>query len=288
MRARNPLLMLLATAVMASGCSTHLGRTTPVCDENVISTAVILSAQSVRGTAYVPCINNLQPGWEYEHLVARSGQSRFWLNSDRVGDHFLEVTLASSCDITGAAERNSDEAPIPLYIDEITIDYRVNVTIVPEGEGGDQGDYAAEIAQEIGATRVGNRLVQVTLDSSDLPTAERIRLALDKGRAVMVVGPREHEDGTVELHIQHGGETVAEVTPGMRPTDAVEEIAEPLGDPVYRATWYYPFESGCVTYRFDAKGAGSEQIAREVMTALGLLDLAPIREYGEQFGYIIP
>lgn len=288
MRARNLLIVLMATAVTATGCSTHLGRTKPVCDENVISNAVILSAQSVRGTAYVPCINNLQPGWEYEHLVARSGQTRFWLNSDRVGDHFLEVTLAGSCDITGAAERNSDEAPIPLYVDEITIDYRVNVTIIPEGEGGAQSDYAAEIAQEIGATRVGNRLVQASLDSSDLPTAERIRLALEKGRAVMVVGPREHEDGTVELHIRHRGETVAEVIPGMLPTDAIAEIAEPLGDPVYRATWYYPFENGCVTYRFNAKGAGVEQVAREVMTALGFVDLAPIREYGEQIGYVVP
>ncbi len=104
----------------------------------------------------------------------------------------------------------------------------------------------------------------------------------------MVIGPREHEDGTVELHIRHPGETIVEVVPGMSPAKAIEEIAEPLGDPVYRATWCYPFEGGCVTYRFDAKGAGAERIAGEVKTALGFMDLAPIRKYGKQHGYIVP
>jgi len=288
MSLRRLLPVLLATAVLASGCNSQLGRTEPACSEDMITTAIIISAQSVRGTGYVPCINDLKPGWKYEDLVARSGQSRFWLSSDRVGDHFLEVTLEGSCDITGAVEKDSDEAPIPLYIDEIIIDYRVNVTIVPEGDDETHRNYAAEIAQEIGATRVDDRLIQVSLDSSDLATSERIRIALSDGRAVMVVGAREYEERTVELHIRRPGGTVAEVLPGMSPAEAIEEIAEPLGDPVYRATWYYPFEGGCVTYEFNAKGAGVEHIARDVMTALGFADLAPIREYGEQFGYVVP
>ena len=288
MRTRNLLPVLIAAAVLASGCNSQLGRSGLACGEDTIANTIILSAQSVKGTAYIPCINDLKPGWENEHMVARSGQSRFWLSSDRVGDRFLEVTLEGSCDITGAVEQDSDEAPIALYIGEITIDYQVSVTIVPEGGAGIHSDYAAEVAQEIAATRVGNRLVQVSLDSSDLPTSERIRLALDDGRAVMVVGAREHEDGTVELHVLQPGGSVVEVVPGMTPAKAVEEIAEPLGDPVYRATWYYLFEGGCVTYRFDARGAGVERIAREVRTALGFMDLAPIREYGEQHGYIVP
>jgi len=285
---RRTLPLLLAAALVATGCNSHLGRTVPGCNTVDINSATILMAQTVRGAEYNPCINELQPGWGYEHLESRSGQTRFWLSSDRVGDRFLEITFEGSCDLSSAVETSSDEPGIPLYVEEIEADFHIRITVIPEGDNQNYRAYAAEVAQEIGSSRVANRLVRARIDLSDLPTAERIRLALRDGQAVLIVGAREYEEGTVELHILRPGGENPSVLPGMSAAEAVEEVADPLDDPVYRALWYYPFENGCVTYRFDAKGAGADRISYEVKDALGFLLLAPLREYGEQVGYLIP
>jgi len=279
---------LVALAVLASGCNSQLGRAEPACGEDVITSAITLSAQSVRGAEYVPCIRDLKPGWKYEHLVARSGQTQFWLSSDRVGDRFLEVTLEGSCDLAGTTLAESDEPGIELHVGAVVEDYHVLITVVPEGDDDDHENYAAEIVAEIGATRIDNRLVEAIIDDSDLPTAERIRLAVGAGRAVLAVGARDYEERTVELHVVHPGETMVSVTAGLDAAEAVEEVAAPLGEPEYRAVWHYVFGNGCVTYRFDASGAGVERIEREVKGSLGFTPLGPLREYGEQIGYIIP
>jgi len=280
--------LVLATALVATGCNTQLGRTVPGCNTVDINSATILVAQTVRGAEYTPCINELKPGWSYQHLEARTGQTRFWISSDRVGDRFLEITFEGSCDLTRAVEVGSDEPGIPLYVEEIKADFLIRITVISEGDSENYRGYAAEVAQEIGSSRVANRLVRGDIDFSDLPTAERIRLALADGQAVLVVGAREYEEGTVELHILRPGDANPVVLPGMSAAEAVEEVADPLDDPVYRALWYYPFENGCVTYRFDAKGAGADRISYEVKDSLGFLLLAPLREYGEQVGYLIP
>lgn len=285
---RRLVSLVLATALVATGCNTHLGRSVPGCGTDEINSATILMAQTVRGAEYTPCINELKPGWDYVHLESRSGQTRFWLSSDRVGDRFLEVTFEGSCDLSSAVETSSDEPDIPLYIEEIEADFHVRITVIPEGTDQSYREYAAEIAIDIGGMRIGDRLVRAGMDSADLPTAERIRLALDDGQAVLVVGAREYEERTVELHLLRPGQTVPTVLSGVSVAEAVEEVAEPLDNPHYRAVWHYPFENGCVTYRFDAKGAGAERIAFEIRNALGFLLLAPLREYGEQVGYLIP
>ena len=49
---------------------------------------VILMAQSVPTATWVPCISNALPlGWQFHHLDARNGVARFWLDSDRDGQH---------------------------------------------------------------------------------------------------------------------------------------------------------------------------------------------------------
>jgi hypothetical protein len=285
---RRFLPFLLAVALVGSGCNSQLGRTEPACGEDVITTAIIILAQSVRGAAYAPCINELKPGWEYEHLEARNGRARFWISSDRAGERFLEVTFEGSCDIGEAVETESDDPPIPRYVDTVTEDFHIRVTVVPEGSEETNRDYAAEIVSQIAAIRAADRLVEATVDSADAPTSDRIESALDAARAVLVVGAREVEEGTVELHVRRDPRSEAVVVSGLSATEAVAEIAEPLGVPVYRAAWYYPFENGCVTYRFDARGAGVERIAREVQAALGFSDLAPLRAFGEQVGYVVP
>jgi hypothetical protein len=149
-------------------------------------------------------------------------------------------------------------------------------------------EYAGAVAQEIGSDRVGTRLVRATIDATGDSTSDRIDRALDAGAAAFVVGTLEMEDGTVEVHRRPRGASAATVQRSMSPDDAIEEVAAPLGDPVYRSRWYYPFENACVTLEFDAAGIGAERIGYEVMDALGFLDLGPIREFGEPFGYVIP
>ncbi|MCJ7726305.1 MAG: hypothetical protein MUP76_07975 [Acidimicrobiia bacterium] len=281
-------LAVVLLALGTAGCSNHLGRTEPACDSESLGASFILSAQSIRGAAYVPCINELKPGWKYEDLEAESGRSRFWISSDRVGHRFLEVTLESSCDMTGAVEVDSDEPGIPLFVSETAADFHIAITVVPEGGMEDYRDYAVAVAQEIGATRIGNRRVRAGIDFSDLPTAERIRLALANGHAALVVGAREYEERTVELHTIGPRDAAPTVRHGLQPAEAVEEAGESLGDPVYRAVWYYPFENGCVTYRFDAMGSGVDKLALKVQDALGFTPLAPLRKVGEELGYVIP
>lgn len=280
--------VVVALGLTGAGCASQLGQTMPNCDTDTVTNAVLITAQSVQGAAYVPCVNDLKPGWDYEPLEARSGQTRFWLSSDRVGGHFLEVTFEASCDLSDAGQVTSDEPAIPRYEAHVESDFFVLVTVIPEGSGQELRDYASEVTQEIGSSRVKNRLVKALVDATDSPTADRIDRALDAGGAVMVVGARELEEGTVELHIRRAGEPGDLVVRGLEPDEAVEEVAGPMGDPVYRATWHYPFENGCVTYEFDAEGVGAESIAYDVMDALGFIDLAPIREYGDSVGYILP
>ncbi|MCH7845480.1 MAG: hypothetical protein IH850_06570, partial [Acidobacteria bacterium] len=98
---------------------------------------MVLSVQAVPGTAFAPCIEHLETGWEYKDLEAQSGQSIFALDSDRLGgggtgfeeNPFLEVSLLPSCDVAGGVEVESDESGVPLFVDvEVFID--VPITIV--------------------------------------------------------------------------------------------------------------------------------------------------------------
>ncbi len=74
---------------------------------------------------------------------------------------------------------------------------------------------------------------------------------------------------------------------GLTLEEALDEVADDLGDPVYRAEWFHTFNGGCIVYRFDAKGIGSEMIALEVLEAIGFYPLAELREGARQAGYDI-
>jgi hypothetical protein len=274
---------VLAAALAASGCHTGLGRSIPACDQDRITNTLILEAQSVRGAAYAPCVEELPPGWEYEHMMARSGEARFWISSDRVGDRFLEVRFEESCDVSGAREAISDEEGIPRFVEDLDVDFRLPVTLIPEGDVADLVGYTESIALDIWATRVQGRLVRVAIDDGGPTTAERIRAALDDGDAALVVGPRDLEEGTVELHLPGG-----KVSGGLSIAEALDEAADRLGEPTYRSDWYYPFTNGCVTYLIDAEGPGVERVAPEVLDAVGFIDLGWMRGFGEQYGYVLP
>jgi hypothetical protein len=109
-------LLALLTGSCLAGCA---GGTTaitavPLCRSGAdgadgAGNAVILMAQSVPSASSVPCIRTALPlGWNFHHLVARNGESQFWLDSDRDGVKAIEVRLEPSCDTLGATEIPSD------------------------------------------------------------------------------------------------------------------------------------------------------------------------------------
>jgi hypothetical protein len=73
-------------------------------------TATVLMAQAVPTATAVPCIEALPAGLSFASAIARNGEARFWLNSDRAGDRAVTVTLAGSCDTSSARPVSTDEA----------------------------------------------------------------------------------------------------------------------------------------------------------------------------------
>jgi hypothetical protein len=112
---RARVLPLLALAVVAgsTGCASDTTATTelPTCatGDQTASNGVVLMAQSVPTASWVPCLRTTLPlGWTFQHLDARNGISRFWLNSDRDGQKAIEVRLEDSCTTAGSTQIASD------------------------------------------------------------------------------------------------------------------------------------------------------------------------------------
>src|SRR5262249_32216213 len=66
------------------------------------SHTMILAAQAVPSAALVPCVSAMPAGWQVSGAEIASGRARFWLTSDQAGDRAVTVTLAATCDVSGA------------------------------------------------------------------------------------------------------------------------------------------------------------------------------------------
>ena len=278
-------VVALGLLAILSGCGdVPLGRGVPGCEEG--SQSLILSIQAIPDTEYVPCINGLPIGWDYQDLYAETGSSVFWLDSDRVGFRFLEVALEESCD-TGAAEQvTTDEAEfgVPLLVD-VEEQFTVTVTVIPEGRSAETSTYANQVVQELSSEdEIEGRELVVQTDARNTPTADRIEQALAAGDVVVVVSVRDAEEETMTVILPN---TRAE-HPDLSLDDAFELIEDNVDPPSYRGNWYYIFEGGCVTYTFDAEGAGVETIEADVKAALGLSNAEDFRQAGRDAGFEIP
>jgi hypothetical protein len=125
----------------------------------------------------VPCISSALPlGWNFHHLDARNGASRFWLDSDRDGQQAVEVRLAESCDTAGATEVPTDREGMtrlervdrlsPSYAGERY--YRFDggcVTVVFALDGDSPGEALALSSQVVGAVARGDLAAQVREES---------------------------------------------------------------------------------------------------------------------------
>lgn len=276
-----PALLVCALAVASCG-GNPLGRSIPVCGSEPTNTT-ILAIQSVPDTEYVACIEGLKTGWSYDHLQARNGRSVFTLDSDRIGDGFVEVLLEETCDYASAVEVPSDEQPVPLFQD---VEKRVTVPVivVPEGRESETALAALGIAVSLDGGTINDRTVRTSREDGSDPTVDRINRARATGAYVLVVTIRDVEEETVTLLLPGMAEEIG----GLTLDDALDEIEDDLEPPSYRGHWYYPFENGCVTYTFDAQGPGVGTLEEDIMVALGLFDAEPLRQLARDLGYAVP
>jgi tRNA A-37 threonylcarbamoyl transferase component Bud32 len=72
-------------------------------------TVTVLMAQAVPTATAVPCIEALPAGLSFASAIARNGEARFWLDSDRAGGRAITVTLTGSCDTSSARPVSTDE-----------------------------------------------------------------------------------------------------------------------------------------------------------------------------------
>src|SRR5262249_36952932 len=79
--------------------SANAGTYPPQCGT---SHTMILAAQAVPSAALVPCVSAMPAGWQVSGAEIASGRARFWLTSDQAGDRAVTVTLAATCDVSGA------------------------------------------------------------------------------------------------------------------------------------------------------------------------------------------
>jgi len=179
--ARIAAVPLVSVAGLLTGCASDSTAITspPLCADRsgAAGNGVILMAQSVPTASWVPCISNALPlGWNFHHLDARNGVSRFWLDSDRDGQQAVEVRLAESCDTSGATEVPSDREGMtrlervdrlsPAYAGERY--YRFDggcVTVVFALDGDNPGEALALSSQVVGAVARGDLAAQVRKQS---------------------------------------------------------------------------------------------------------------------------
>lgn len=276
------LLLLAAVGVLAVGCAEGLGRDLPECDRDVPN-SIVIEAQSVPGTRYVPCIDALPAGWQYVDVEAVNGASTFWLNSDLMGHPFLTVLLEESCDVGDAVPTGGTGGSVQAFR-EVVADVSVPIAVVPEGGARNIRFRAEEIVDDLDGRAIGGRIVTATVDRGEGPTVERIELARSSGAHVLIVGTRDFEEGTVTLLLA-GAE---ELQPDVEIEAAVEQIEDDITPPRYRGSWYQRFEGGCITYEFDASGVDVLTIEDDVETALDLYDIDPLRESARNAGYEVP
>ena len=179
---------LLAAAGLLTGCASDSTAITspPLCADRSAGAdnGVILMAQSVPTATWVPCISGALPlGWNFHHLIARNGSSRFWLDSDRDGQQAVEVRLEKSCDTAGTTKVPTDREGMTRLerIDRISPSYAGEryylfdggcLTVVFALDGDDAGEALALSSQAVGVVARSDLAHQVEQESGG-------RLSLD-------------------------------------------------------------------------------------------------------------
>lgn len=283
---RGRLALIVLVTVIASSCAnSELGRSVPTCPPDPtsidqVSATMLLQLQAVDTARYVPCLNDLNAGWTYEDLMAHRGTSRFWLDSDRLGTHFLTVTLSEACDTTGLPEVIATRADLTEYRDVELIGSGVTIVIIPETDR--VADYARTIEAELEAGEINGRQVFIVFDRSDRSLTEKVAEAARRNRPVIVVSEEDEQAGTASLRMP--GDTAP--VRGLDIDDLLDVLDDRLPAPSFTGRWVRRFEGGCIEYEFNAHGAGVDRLAEEVERAIGLYPAAEVRQAMRDMGIL--
>ena len=175
---------LLAAGGSVFGLRAHRTRHTGVSDgrghsTGDLATVILMQLQAIPDARWGACIKGLKVGWDYEAQQTERGRATFWLDSDRMGDRFAEVTLQTSCDPGSAAPAPvSAEGVFPL-IDVISETSVVEVAVVPVAPR--HRNYATVAGQELKRAWRGIRGIEVTVIDSAEPASVRIESAAGGG-----------------------------------------------------------------------------------------------------------
>ncbi len=123
--------LVLLAAVVGTGCA-GASWSMPACDADG---RLGIVAQSVPGAAYVPCVVELPAGWEFRDLHVNHRGTRITLESDRA-DRTVLVTLAATCDITGATPIAPSDPGVRTYQRVKSIDTRYAGEFIDVFPGG--------------------------------------------------------------------------------------------------------------------------------------------------------
>lgn len=269
----------MVMAVALSACA-NLGAELPHCLDRGASLPVslVLEAQAVPTARYGPCLSQLEPGWEANDLRAESGRAWLWLDSDRMGDEFLTVTLRETCDIDGASATESDLEGIDLYVDIATPDTIATLVVVPVAER--HLEYAIEVVDQLRDAGLAAR----GWEAFGRPFSERVDGVLESGYVALIVDDSDVEAGTVAVRLP---DAPRDEQPDVTIHELQQRFGTAAGAEEYRGQWYYTFEGGCVVYEFDAEGPGSADLENVVKDALGFAPLEQLREIARRDGFDI-
>jgi hypothetical protein len=271
---RKSALLIVLLGVVTASCTSDLGRAVPGCvDAREANGAHIIEFQAVPSASLVPCIRELPPGWDYIDLVPQQGRSRFHLDSDRIGDAFLEVTAEASCDVGAAEQQPTDEPATELFVDVLVEPQPVvQLVVVPVNER--HLIYGQGLLIEMTDVEIRGRTLVARIDDEAIAAETRIARALAAGAPAFSVGDSDVDNKTMTLHLP--GRT-ARI--GQTLDQALDEVDDDAEEMRYRAVWYYRYEGGCTTYEFDAEGRGALTVADDAGEALGFFAVAPVLEF---------
>jgi hypothetical protein len=108
---RRPLAASLAAlvVVLASPACSSTDADAPPCGRP--GNQWILAAQTVPSATFLPCVDELPTGWVVSAARFERGSYTAWFDSDRAGPRALELTLAPSCETSGAVQVPAVDVP---------------------------------------------------------------------------------------------------------------------------------------------------------------------------------
>jgi len=277
------LAALSVVALLSTSCGiADLGRDFPRCEFSFVDipVSVVMEIQALPDASFGPCLNELEPGWTYHHMKHQTGNVRFFLDSDRLGDRFLTVNLSESCDPGSAAARAHPDDRIQRFVQATEEIQPVDVVVVPLSDSA--RDYAAQVGIDLAGQSVRGRPLIVKLSTAESPDAA-ISAAVEDGAFVIMVDANDAARGTMQA-----------MTPGdddihvnLDLVDVLDGAEDHVEEGTYLATWFHIFDGGCVTFEFSAEGAGVETLVADVERAVGHVDLADLKRQAAQAGFVL-